>query len=76
MTTTRPRLRVLTALPAAHLLTEVSGRQYGPGALKYHADRGHIPVLRTTTGQRLFRESDVRDLGERLAARSRGTGSK
>ena len=30
-------------------------------AIRYAATTGKLPVIRTTNGQRLFRESDVRD---------------
>ena len=31
------------------------------GAIRYAAETGKLPVIRTTNGQRLFRESDVRE---------------
>jgi len=37
--------------------------------LRYHADRGHLPTLRTTNGRRLFRRGDVeRFVSQRRAA--------
>jgi DNA-binding transcriptional MerR regulator len=58
--------RWLTTGAAAHLLTEITARQYGPGILRYYETTGRIRAKRTTTGIRLFREAAVRKLAERL----------
>ena len=60
------RERRLTSGAAAHLISEIVGRPYGPGIVRYHESKGRLPAERTTTGVRLFRESDVRKLAGRL----------
>lgn len=60
------RERLLTSGAAAHLITEIVGRPYGPGVIRYHEGQGRLPAERTTTGVRLFKESDVRRLAESL----------
>jgi hypothetical protein len=61
------RKRLLTSGAAAHLMTELAGRPYGPGVVRYYATVGRLPAQRTTTGLRLFREADVRRLAADLA---------
>jgi hypothetical protein len=61
--------RFLTTGAAAHVMTEVTGRPYGPGTLRYYETIGRLRAERTTTGVRLFRESDVRHLATVLAER-------
>jgi hypothetical protein len=55
---------------AAHLLGELAGRPYGPGIIRYHNSQGRLRAVRTTTGARLIRESDIRRLAARLAPRT------
>jgi DNA-binding transcriptional MerR regulator len=38
-------------------------------AIRYAAATGKLPVIRTTNGQRLFRESDVRQFASEQAAK-------
>lgn len=57
----------LTTGAAAHLLTQLTGRPYGPGILRYYESTRRIPARKTTTGVRLFSESAVRRLAEQLA---------
>lgn len=63
------RERRLTSGAAAHLITEIVGRPYGPGIVRYHESKGRLSAERTTTGVRLFRAADVRKLAEGLAER-------
>ncbi len=67
----RKRGSPLTTGAAAHLVTEITAHPYGPGLIRYYAERGVLPALRTTTGVRLFRERDVRDLAMALLERRR-----
>jgi DNA-binding transcriptional MerR regulator len=47
--------KLLTVSSAARLMGK------SEAAVRYAAATGKLQVLRTSTGQRLFRESDVRD---------------
>jgi hypothetical protein len=58
--------RWLTSGAAAHLISKIVGRPYGPGIVRYYESTGRLPARRTTTGVRLFREPDVRRLAEEL----------
>jgi DNA-binding transcriptional MerR regulator len=46
---------LLTVSSAARLMEK------SEAAVRYAATTGKLPVIRTTNGQRLFRESDVRE---------------
>lgn len=51
---------LLTVSSAARLIGK------SEAAVRYAATMGKLPVIRTTNGQRLFRESDVQDFIEKM----------
>jgi len=56
---------LLTVSSAARLLGK------SEAAVRYAATIGKLPVIRTTNGQRLFRESDVMKFASKRAAKER-----
>ena len=60
---------LLTPTAAAHLISSETGRPFSPDSVKYYSDTNRLPVVRTTTGTRLYRAADLRRLAETLVDR-------